>query len=122
MFRWVEDYKKFLHTLVERGEVITFKEGHTEETPHFTVTFAKGVLDRILGQSLSSSSRAKGNGKGALSSNDGTPVEDERLYKYLKLDTHFATTNMVMQERKFKHGSYTALPYELSFDTCCHCA
>lgn len=90
-FSWVEDYKKFLHTLVERGDVLTFKEGHTEETPHFTVTFAKKALDEIIGPLSSSNGR---NGR-KPQSEDGIETEDERLYKYLKLDTHFATTNMV---------------------------
>ena len=93
--RWVEDYKKFLHTLVERGDVLTFKEGHTEETPHFTVTFAKGALDKVVDPS---SSRVGSKGK-VPKSEDGIEAEDERLYKYLKLDTHFATTNMVSKNR-----------------------
>jgi hypothetical protein len=95
----VEDYKKFLHTLVDRGEVLTFKEGHTEEAPHFTVAFAKGRLMTVLhkpwkGSSVDGRATTKPSGGGAhvdLPNAEGA----ELLYQYLKLDARFSTTNMV---------------------------
>lgn len=95
----MEDYKKFLHALVERGDVLTFKEGHTEEAPHFTVTFAKGQLQTVLHKPWEGSSidvDAQHNGSHVELPN---AAGAEELYKYLKLDAHFSTTNMVGEER-----------------------
>jgi len=66
--KWTQNYKEFLETLVESGEILDYRNGSDDKTVYFKVIFQKTVLDEL-------------------------EAKDE-VVKKLKLTTYINTSNM----------------------------
>jgi DNA topoisomerase-2 len=105
--KWTEDYKEYLHKLIENGDIKGFKEFHGTEDVRFIITAPKATLDKMesdgLVQSMKLNASINISNMHAFSQDDCikrfvSPEQMLEEYFPVRLDAYEQRKNKLMQK------------------------